>query len=274
MITHLADISEFQGVVDWPTYGRNYGAVIVRAHNGHRPDKNWATNRDGARANVTVRGWYAYLAKDITAETQAAGFCNAVGQLRGGEFCVVDVEEGTNQTARAKAWMAFVDSRLGTRSWLYTGEAFAMAQLGALVTFADRNLWIANYSRTPALRHTLWQHTDAEQHAGIRAPCDCSIYNGTVSDLAALVGGAVSPEVAMARFPNAVDACWAPNGGVWVLAADGGVGAYGGAPFAGSYPGLPADQRQGDRAFLRIMASRLPGKLYDCLADDGSAYSF
>lgn len=82
---------------------------------------------------------------------------------------------------------------------------------------------------------------------------------------------------AMARFPNAVDACRSANGGVWVLGWDGGVGSYGGAPLPPapfSYPGLPATQRQGDRRFLRIVASNQPGKLYDLLADDGSVYSF
>lgn len=47
----------------------------------------------------------------------------------------------------------------------------------------------------------------------------------------------VTPEVAMARFPRAVDACKAPGGGVWVVGSDGGVGAYGGAAFRGSMGG-------------------------------------
>lgn len=79
---------------------------------------------------------------------------------------------------------------------------------------------------------------------------------------------------AMARFPNAVDACWSPNGGVWVLGSDGGVGAYGPAEFHGSYHDLAPEQRQGDRTFLRIVPSTLPGKAYDILGDDGSHYSF
>jgi N-acetylmuramoyl-L-alanine amidase-like protein len=40
-----------------------------------------------------------------------------------------------------------------------------------------------------------------------------------------------------------VDARCAPEGGVWVFARDGGVFTYGGAPFHGSYPGLPANVR-------------------------------
>jgi hypothetical protein len=45
-----------------------------------------------------------------------------------------------------------------------------------------------------------------------------------------------TPEEAMARFPRAVDACTDGAGGVWVVASDGGVGAYNGATFHGSLP--------------------------------------
>jgi len=46
-----------------------------------------------------------------------------------------------------------------------------------------------------------------------------------------------TPEEAMARFPRAVDACLAPDGGVWVVGSDGGVGAFGDATFHGSMGG-------------------------------------
>lgn len=51
-----------------------------------------------------------------------------------------------------------------------------------------------------------------------------------------------------------VDALVGPDGGVWVLTRDGGVRSYKGAPFHGSYPGLPAEWRQGERTFVRIEA--------------------
>lgn len=81
-----------------------------------------------------------------------------------------------------------------------------------------------------------------------------------------------TPGDAMARFPNAVAACYAPGGGVWVLGSDGGVGAYGGAPFHGSYPALPPEARRGERRFLTIIPNGRDG--YDLLADDGASYSF
>lgn len=87
-----------------------------------------------------------------------------------------------------------------------------------------------------------------------------------------MLAGVRTQGEAMARFPNAVDACKAPGGGVWVLGSDGGVGAYGGAPFQGSYPALPKESRQGERGFLTIAPNDRGG--YDLLADDGAAYSF
>jgi hypothetical protein len=49
-----------------------------------------------------------------------------------------------------------------------------------------------------------------------------------------------------------VDAMCAPGGGTWVLTRDGGVRAYGGAPYHGSFPGLPAEQRQATDPFVEI----------------------
>jgi hypothetical protein len=50
-----------------------------------------------------------------------------------------------------------------------------------------------------------------------------------------------------------MDGLVAPDGGVWVLTKDGGVRAYRGAPFHGSYPGLPPQLRLGSpRTFVSI----------------------
>ena len=46
-------------------------------------------------------------------------------------------------------------------------------------------------------------------------------------------------EAALTRTPGATDACKRPAGGVWVVASDGGVFAWGGAPFYGSMGGKP-----------------------------------
>ncbi len=75
----------------------------------------------------------------------------------------------------------------------------------------------------------------------------------------------------MPKPDSRVDACLAPGGGTWVLTYDGGVRAEQGAPFYGSYPGLPPNERQGTRNFIAIERQ---GGGYTVIADDGSTYHF
>lgn len=69
-----------------------------------------------------------------------------------------------------------------------------------------------------------------------------------------------------------VDAVCAPSGGAWVLTRDGGVRAYHGAPFYGSYPGLPESARQGERTFVEIRLNDMGG--YNLLSSGGETYAF
>lgn len=66
----------------------------------------------------------------------------------------------------------------------------------------------------------------------------------------------------------------APNGGVWVVTRDGGVRAYRNAPFHGSYPGLPAEQRQGTRTFVDISERDDDRDGYMLHGSDGALYRF
>ena len=81
-------------------------------------------------------------------------------------------------------------------------------------------------------------------------------------------------EDVMSRVKDAVDAMSDPHSsGVYVLSRDGGVFAFGGAIFYGSYHDLAPHDRQGERAFMAIepLTHR---RGYRLLADDGAAYDF
>ena len=71
-----------------------------------------------------------------------------------------------------------------------------------------------------------------------------------------------------------VGAMCAPNGGVWVATRDCGVRAYRNAPFFGSYPGLPAEARQGTRTFVDISERDDDAPGYMLHGSDGSLYRF
>lgn len=79
-------------------------------------------------------------------------------------------------------------------------------------------------------------------------------------DMANVIGALVDPAV---------------PGGVWVFARDGGVFCYGGARWFGSYPGLPAAQRQGERHFDLPPTARDDGREgYQLVASDAATYRF
>ena len=81
----------------------------------------------------------------------------------------------------------------------------------------------------------------------------------------------VAPLHEVEDMAEPVDAITAgPGGGVWVLTKDGGVRAYD-APFYGSYPALPPEDRRGDRSFVEIRAA---GAGYTLVGSDGAEYTF
>jgi hypothetical protein len=65
----------------------------------------------------------------------------------------------------------------------------------------------------------------------------------------------------------------APNGpGGYYIGADGGVAAVGGAPFYGSYPGLPPSARQGSRNFVGAYFDPAGG--YTLVSNHGENFHF
>jgi hypothetical protein len=97
-------------------------------------------------------------------------------------------------------------------------------------------------------------------------------------DKAALIPGvdySDHPQLAPAGDPATVSELTLPDGsGGWRLHADGGVFTWGRAPFWGSYPGLPAKDRQGARTFRTIttVGDGKPG--YVLISDKGERYVF
>jgi len=179
--TRLADISEFQANIDAPQYLTSSKCLIVRAHNGYRPDNKWPARRDYLRGfPFTALGWYQYLAKGRDAATQAREFIAAVGALKENEFVILDHEEGLgNQTPRAEAWFAVVDKHYGFPASLYAGAYFGNANLGGWARW-KRPRWIAAYQAgEPSYPHEWWQYTDAARFPGLAGGVDGSLFHGT-----------------------------------------------------------------------------------------------
>jgi hypothetical protein len=153
----LADISEFQSNIDAPAYlGGGHRVVIIRAHNGYRPDQFMPSRRDYLRSHPFVGiGYYQFIA--------------AVERLQDHEWPILDLEEGGgSQVARAQAWFDVVDAWCGFQAMMYSGLYFLRDQLGGAGRWGSRPLWVAAYdAREPAGTHLLWQHTDSARFPGI-----------------------------------------------------------------------------------------------------------
>lgn len=188
MTLTLADVSEWQGTIDWKAYGQQNQAVIVRAlYGANHVDKFWTQNLAGARANCKWRGFYQYLPASEDPAACANAFAKTVGTLLPGEVAILDLEEGTgDQTARRLIWLNTLHDAV---EWTYSGLYFSRLHLPNVPID-----WIAAYQSTaPSDFHHLWQNTDKETFAGISQPCDGSLFMGSLADLQLLTTIAPAP---------------------------------------------------------------------------------
>lgn len=188
----LADISEFQASINDAKYLAWSKAVVIRGMYGAgHTDHAWFGGQRRAlllSGGARFLGIYQYLVAGQDAAAQARAFCKLVGHLNPGEVAIADIEEGGgSQRARWNAWAHVVSSELGGRPWNYSGLFFAGSTGIAPVD------WVAAYQRTePGTAHTLWQFTDAFAVPGV-GHADCSIFHGTIDQLAALAHGGAKP---------------------------------------------------------------------------------
>jgi len=215
MDIRLADISEYQDI-DAGAYLRGgHTCLIVRAHNGNRPDYKWPARRDYLRGfKFDALGWYQYLVDEVTSVAQARAFIATVGPIRDNEFVIVDSEEGAgDQTDRIQAWVDIVDPHYGQPSTLYASESWFNDKLGGAARWR-RPRWVAAYRSTePTLPHELWQYTDRSGLPGISGEGgDGNLFHGTAQEFAKTFCGASTPRPELPADVHALDVGTMPDG--------------------------------------------------------------
>lgn len=204
----LADISEFELNIADATYLSWSQAIVIRAAYGDAHDDHaWfgGQRRELLHAGgAQFLGIYQYIVanQDITA--QAKQFCKLLGTIQPGEYLIADIEEGTGNLQQTwTTWANVVNAELGFPPGDYSGLAFAAAHG---IQPAD---WLAAYQNTePAVPHKLWQFTDAYPVPGV-GTADCSVFHGTITQLAALAYQGTAPKPPK---PPAVPAFPYPSG--------------------------------------------------------------
>ncbi len=194
------DVSQYQGVIDWSVVDSvaNHSAlefVFIRATMGvDGKDKAFKLNWKEARANHFMRGAYHYYRPDENSLKQAENFIQTV-KLSEGDFPpVLDIEERPKGQSMEdlrlglKRWIDTVEKHYGVKPILYSGENYYINHLEKW--FPDHVIWIANYNffvEEIKPEWHFWQFTEKGVVKGIDGKVDLNIFNGSKSDIRALL---------------------------------------------------------------------------------------
>ena len=224
----LADVSEFQPDVADAAYLAWSPAIVIRcAYGDAHDDKAWYGGQRRAllhAGGAKFVGIYQYLVAGQAAAAQAQAFHRIVGSLQPGEVAIADYEEGAHSllTGWYDEMLALgYDHRY---LWTYTGLNFGLAN-GALPVE-----WIAAYQAAePGPAHKLWQFTSSFPVPGV-GTCDCSVFHGTIGQLAALAVPAPAPAVQTGTVTSLTTggkaAVTSPDGWVWTFGGTVPAGAF------------------------------------------------
>lgn len=192
----VADISRWQGNINWDVFKDQVQAVAIKAtgaDGGLYVDNLFTRNRDEARRVGLPRWFYHYKGGAGSPEEQAAYFIQAIGGLQAGEGVVLDDENEASVNVDFDIRFADKIKELTQlNNVLYSNQArFA----GNLQPIKDRNIgaWSAKYGTnsgnpegSPATAGILtviqWQYTSRAVVPGVSGnTVDMNIFYGDVA---------------------------------------------------------------------------------------------
>jgi GH25 family lysozyme M1 (1,4-beta-N-acetylmuramidase) len=196
------DVSRYQGTINWGgvgTSGKKF--AIIQAGRGTSPDPEFARNWAGAKANGIIRGTYLRFFPDQSLTAQANILIQANATAVDGDLPpMLDVEDrGSTSPSRlaslVKDLVAKVKAGTGRTPIIYTGYYFWKDYVQS-TAFGEHPLVIANYGTSCPMipagwnRWTVHQYSSTGRVAGISGNVDLDRFNGTMTQLRALTGGA------------------------------------------------------------------------------------
>jgi lysozyme len=150
-----ADISNFQGQINWPTFKDNVNFVIIKMTEGSNYIDTWgANNRTQARLFNLPRGYYHFARPDLnTPESEASFFIDVMnGQpLQEGESVYLDyeVQYSGDNVAWVLKWMNLVEQALGVKPVFYSYQSMLTSHDWQPVVNNGNGLWVATANNDP-----------------------------------------------------------------------------------------------------------------------------
>ncbi|EUJ41989.1 GH25 family lysozyme [Brochothrix campestris] len=188
----IADVSEWQGNINWSLAKDDLNMAIIRAQYGtNYKDKYLDRNQSEAIKHDVPFGTYAYARyiNAADAKTEARALYNRTS--KSAKFYVIDVEEftvtsGTMREATnafVKELRSLTDKKIG----LYVGN-HTYTQFN-LDTSKFDFVWIPAYrTAAPDHKHDIWQYTDGGQVKGITGGVDLNKLTNDAKPLSYYVG--------------------------------------------------------------------------------------
>lgn len=232
----VADISRWQGTINWDEFRKHVDAVIIKAtgsDGGLYVDSMLARNRDEAR-RVGLPIWFYHYKGAGSPSEQARYMLNAIGALRDGEAIVLDDEnEAKVNVAFDAVFIDEVKHVTGITPVLYSNQSrFQGVDLTELVR---RNVgaWVAKYGQNTGtiegagsapdigqvspdgMQITMWQYTSTARVPGVSAnSVDMNLFYGSVEQFKAYGAKGNVPAPAAPQINVTVAA---PGNGTYVV---------------------------------------------------------
>lgn len=187
MTKKIADISKWQGVIDWPKAASELAFCILRASCGVAADSKFADNAKGCKGNgIPFHAYHYLMAMDEAQAKTEAEFFYKTASAQGPLFYVVDVEDEHIPTGKARSIVSAFLARIKELGAKRTGIYVAHHRYDAfdLATEEADYVWIPRYGKNtgepqtpPGFPCDLWQYTSKGALAGVKGNVDLNSIN-------------------------------------------------------------------------------------------------
>ncbi|RIJ63089.1 N-acetylmuramoyl-L-alanine amidase [Rummeliibacillus sp. TYF005] len=178
----IADISKWQGNINWSKASQKLDLVIIRTQHGSTEEDTYhKKNEAGAKKYGVPFGVYAFSLAESTsdAKVEANNFYNRAD--KDAQFYVIDVEKNTSKSGESmrkitNAYIQQLRKKTDKKIGLYI--AHHLYKSFNLDTSKADFVWIPRYSTSkPDFAYDLWQYTDKGRIDGINANVDLNRLN-------------------------------------------------------------------------------------------------
>lgn len=204
-----ADVSSYQGNIDWTTFKNNVNFVIIKMTEGTSYIDPWGgNNRYQARSLHLPRGFYHFARPDLNSPQDEAKFFIDImnGQpLQEGESVYLDYETqytGDN-VAWVLTWMQLVEKALGVKPIFYSYQSMLTSYDWTPIVSNGNGLWVAaptndpsnNNFETGAWEFAMMQQWGNQDIPGVSGVIDSDVFFGDENAFLAYGYKAPQPQV-------------------------------------------------------------------------------